>query len=475
MVIFGCKKDQYIESSIVNSKGVDRFDDIEKRVIQEIKDSLLYNPQTLAFINELGTLEYASANIAICIDSTFLVQIPILADGSDEVVNLLEVFKLNGRTFNTVHQKEVIAILKNSGKYLHLDPYFDLILNKFENAQRAYDRFFQLVAVYNDGSKCIYDGQGALIGCYDSNGNPPPQTASCYSSTGFGLMYILIDGQQFEPGDFPDPQSNPTSPLYFTVYGPNYHSEFTPISVFTFMEGFPTYYPPIVIDPGLNNGNPLGPQGVPINILSRARQSIQATYGITFDVNFLIQFFGLDCIMHIGTTVTPNNLYLESDCIEDVLSQSQLISSLFQEQYANSTGIELTSTQYQEVIGENCPPIFGYDAYAMCMTSIISQTLAQNLVECSGQNLNQQVISNLLANYISTNPGASFSQLNSLCPLISSLTERQISSAFQVATTVGASLSGLQFLLGNPDYVAFAADLLSANLVLAQAVIKTYT
>jgi hypothetical protein len=55
--VIGCKKDQFNANPNLESptQSAERFDDAQARVIQEVKDSLIQNPQTVAFINELGS------------------------------------------------------------------------------------------------------------------------------------------------------------------------------------------------------------------------------------------------------------------------------------------------------------------------------------------------------------------------------------------------------------------------------------
>jgi hypothetical protein len=433
--IIGCKKDQFNANPNLESptQSAERFDDAQARVIQEVKDSLIQNPQTVTFINELGSLDYDNSIVHVLGTSVFIIQIPILSAGKTEVVNLFEVVKMEGKTYNKLHQKDVMSILKKSGKYQNHEAYFDNILAKFEVAQKAQDRYLTLKAVFNDGSYITFNPDGSIIGHFNHDGTTANPNAGCHVGGASGLQYYVLDGvQHAPPGPIP---SNPPGLLTVPIYNQNYHFQFTNEGIWVLMQGLPPT-PPIIIDPGLSDGSPLGPQGVPMNILQRAKQSIQATYGISFDINFLIQFFGLECIMHIGTTASPSTPYLESGCIEDVLSQSQLVSSFFQEQYFKETGINIIGSPFELAV-TNCPNIHQYNVYRTCATQAISSFLSTSLLSQGAFSISHGSIQTLFIDFLNTKPLGSSAQLLEFVSLASSLSNDQFLSLMSIAIRNG--------------------------------------
>lgn len=334
-VLNSCKKDHLKYETSPNyslkERGVD---------FTFIQDSLAANPVTLAFISELGVLEYDKSTFLALPGNFTWVQIPIIAPGSDAVDNILEVVTgPNGKIQYKIHNKLYLINCSLLPEYNFATNYINYNLDKFkalednsglQNLVVSYRFFEQIHFRLANGLEVIYDpntGEVYLAGGGGLMGSINPVTGEFVPNEGCMFNWETMSVVAVWSND-----SNLNNLLGDVIsFEGNTGFHFLNQMAFTisFNLSFPNGSWGYGSGSGGNGSNETygnyNVQYEDIHILRKAQIRILETYGLDLDINTLIQLFGIECILELGNRPLPQGLnYAESDCIEEVLAANPL-------------------------------------------------------------------------------------------------------------------------------------------------------
>ncbi|MFN0035904.1 MAG: hypothetical protein ACKVUS_12645 [Saprospiraceae bacterium] len=144
-----------------------------------------------------------------------------------------------------------------------------------------------------------------------------------------------------------------------------------------------------------NGGSNFNPQHYDPHVLRRATLRMAYTYGIDLDINILVQLVGIDCILSLGENVNSGN-YLESECVEEALEDSDVVRAYFIGEFLSEYDTDIPAP-ILIVLSQNCPPIYGYEAFKNCLINEITTPLFTEFLQEHNQSTPAQAfITNIL-------------------------------------------------------------------------------
>lgn len=406
LFITSCKKDILEQKKNENNLPVTS----RSTSLNFIQDSLAAHPTTLAYIAELGTLNYEIASVSEGPLQFLWAQIPIIAAGSNTINNLLEVLRLpDGVCQFKIHSKTAYAVRSLSPQFAFATDNFKSMLNRFETLERQnglqsiLDRLYEVIYIQlENGQIIMYDpetgnvyyqgGGGNLNGWVDpTNGTFHPYVGCLYNWTTMNVVNIWST-------------SHPLNPILSSPEG-GFGWHFLGQSSFSF--GFNLTFPSgswgygSLTSGGTGNDPNSAQTNVQyedIKILQKAQTRIKATYGLDLDINTLVQLFGIDCILQLGNRVLPaGQYYSESDCVEAVLEDTPIICLMsdvttFKNKYHVEPPVDAALKCYTAF-----PGCGAYNAYEECvLNSILTSKYNENYLSTAQYQANLDLIRNAI-------------------------------------------------------------------------------